>query len=120
MGGWHGLQQSLAPIVSSKGFAPDASTTTWKYTRSCEIKPHGRGMVRGLAGLWIRIVIWLLVHQLPDRTKSYVGQIHYSGQNTPAYRRYCQDVYPVSDHCSGIAALVLMNTPGKRILASFE
>src|ERR1039457_6129634 len=31
LGGWSGLQDHLAPIVSAKGFAADTWTTTWKY-----------------------------------------------------------------------------------------
>src|SRR5437762_5245702 len=41
LGGWSGLKEGLAPIATSKGFAPDTLTTTWKYTGSASGNPLG-------------------------------------------------------------------------------
>ena len=39
VGGWSGLEHSLAPIVSAKGYAADTFTSTWKYTGNAKAKP---------------------------------------------------------------------------------
>jgi SSS family solute:Na+ symporter len=46
VGGWTGLQQHLAPVVSSlsgKGYAPDTWMTTWRHTGSAATNPMGTG-----------------------------------------------------------------------------
>ncbi len=41
LGGWSGMKEQLAPVVTAKGFAADTWTTTWKYTGSAAANPLG-------------------------------------------------------------------------------
>ncbi|HCC28477.1 MAG TPA: Na+/galactose cotransporter, partial [Marinilabiliales bacterium] len=51
VGGWDGLQESLAPIVTDKGLAADAFTSTWKYTGTAKANPLGVEWYGIFAGL---------------------------------------------------------------------
>ncbi len=50
VGGWGGLKEGLEPIAAAGGYAPDAWTTTWKYTQIF-IRIYGSGMFGILFGL---------------------------------------------------------------------
>ena len=113
VGGWHGLQQSLAPIVSSKGFAPDAWTTTWKYTGSAKLNPMGvewYGIFAGL-GFVLSFGYWCTNFLIVQRAMSAKSTT--AARNTPLIGAIPKMFIPFLIIVPGIVALVLMNTPGK-------
>ncbi len=113
VGGWHGLQQSLAPIVSSKGFAPDTWTTTWKYTGSAAANPMGvewYGIFVGL-GFVLSFGYWCTNFLIVQRAMSAHSTT--AARNTPLIGAIPKMFIPFLIIVPGIVALVLMNTPGK-------
>ena len=113
VGGWHGLQQSLAPIVSSKGFAPDAWTTTWKYTGAAKSNPLGvewYGIFAGL-GFVLSFGYWCTNFLIVQRAMS--ARSTTAARNTPLIGAIPKMFIPFLIIVPGIVALVLMNTPDK-------
>lgn len=113
VGGWHGLQQSLAPIVSSKGFAPDTWTTTWKYTTQANENPMGvqwYGIFAGL-GFVLSFGYWCTNFLIVQRAMSAKSTT--AARNTPLIGAIPKMFIPFLIIVPGIVALVLMNTPGK-------
>ncbi|MCX6285791.1 MAG: sodium:solute symporter family protein [Bacteroidetes bacterium] len=113
VGGWHGLQQSLAPIVSSKGFAPDTWTTTWKYTGAAKSNPLGvewYGIFAGL-GFVLSFGYWCTNFLIVQRAMSAKSTT--AARNTPLIGAIPKMFIPFLIIVPGIVALVLMNTPGK-------
>jgi len=113
VGGWHGLEQSLAPIVSSKGFAPDTWTTTWKYTGTAKANPMGvewYGIFAGL-GFVLSFGYWCTNFLIVQRAMSAKSTT--AARNTPLIGAIPKMFIPFLIIVPGIAALVLMNTPGK-------
>jgi SSS family solute:Na+ symporter len=113
VGGWAGLQDQLAPIVSSKGFAPDTWTTTWKYTGSAAANPMGvewYGIFAGL-GFVLSFGYWCTNFLIVQRAMSAESQT--AARNTPLIGAIPKMFIPFLIIVPGIVALVLMNTPGK-------
>ncbi len=113
VGGWHGLQQSLAPIVSAKGFAPDAWTTTWKYTGSAKANPLGvewYGIFAGL-GFVLSFGYWCTNFLIVQRAMSAKSTT--AARNTPLIGAIPKMFIPFLIIVPGIVALVLMNSPEK-------
>lgn len=113
VGGWHGLQQSLAPIVTAKGFAPDAWTTTWKYTGSSTSNPMGvewYGIFAGL-GFVLSFGYWCTNFLIVQRAMSAKSTT--AARNTPLIGAIPKMFIPFLLIVPGIAALVLLNSPGK-------
>ena len=113
VGGWHGLQQSLAPIVSSKGFAPDAWTTTWKYTGSAAANPMGvewYGIFAGL-GFVLSFGYWCTNFLIVQRAMSAKSTT--AARNTPLIGAIPKMFIPFLIIVPGIVALVLLNNPAK-------
>ena len=113
VGGWHGLQQRLAPIVSAKGFAPDAWTTTWKYTGSAKANPLGvewYGIFAGL-GFVLSFGYWCTNFLIVQRAMSAKSTT--AARNTPLIGAIPKMFIPFLIIVPGIVALVLMNSPEK-------
>ncbi|MEI8006610.1 MAG: sodium:solute symporter family protein [Bacteroidota bacterium] len=113
VGGWHGLQQSLAPIVSSKGFAPDTWTTTWKYTGSAAANPMGvewYGIFAGL-GFVLSFGYWCTNFLIVQRAMSAKSTT--AARNTPLIGAIPKMFIPFLIIVPGIVALVLLNNPAK-------
>jgi SSS family solute:Na+ symporter len=113
VGGWTGLQDQLGPIVSSKGFAPDTWTTTWKYTGTAQANPMGvewYGIFAGL-GFVLSFGYWCTNFLIVQRAMSAESQT--AARNTPLIGAIPKMFIPFLIIVPGIVALVLMNTPGK-------
>jgi solute:Na+ symporter, SSS family len=113
LGGWSGLQEHLAPIVSAKGFAPDTWTTTWKYTGTATANPMGvewYGIFAGL-GFVLSFGYWCTNFLIVQRAMS--AESPTAARNTPLIGAIPKMFIPFLIIVPGIAALVLMNTPGK-------
>ena len=113
LGGWDGMSQQLAPIVTAKGYAPDTWTTTWKYTGSGAANPMGvewYGILAGL-GFVLSFGYWCTNFLIVQRAMSAHSTT--AARNTPLIGALPKMFIPFLIIVPGIAALVLMNIPGK-------
>ena len=113
LGGWSGLQEHLAPIVTAKGYAADAWTTTWKYTGSARANPMGvewYGIFAGL-GFVLSFGYWCTNFLIVQRAMSANSTT--AARNTPLIGAFPKMFIPFLIIVPGIAALVLLNMPGK-------
>jgi SSS family solute:Na+ symporter len=113
VGGWSGLQSQLAPIVTEKGFAADTWTTTWKYTGTAGQNPMGVAWYSIFAGLGFVLSFgyWCTNFLIVQRAMSAESKV--AARNTPLIGAIPKMFIPFLIIVPGIAALVLMNTPGK-------
>lgn len=113
LGGWAGMKEQLAPIVSAKGYAPDTWTTTWKYTAEAKANPMGvewYGIFAGL-GFVLSFGYWCTNFLIVQRAMS--AKSHTAARNTPLIGAIPKMFIPFLIIVPGIAALVLMNNPVK-------
>jgi solute:Na+ symporter, SSS family len=112
VGGWSGLKESLAPIVSSmpgKHYAPDTFTTTWKYTASAAANPLGvewYGIFAGL-GFVLSFGYWCTNFLIVQRAMA--AESTTAARKTPLIGAIPKMFIPFLIIVPGIAALVLMN-----------
>ncbi len=113
VGGWDGLQQGLDPIVSQKGFAGDAFTTTWKYTGTAKANPLGvewYGIFAGL-GFVLSFGYWCTNFLIVQRAMAAESPV--AARKTPLIGAIPKMFIPFLIIVPGIVALVLMNDPTK-------
>lgn len=111
VGGWQGLKEGLAPIATSKGFAPDTLTTTWKYTGSSGANPMGvewYGIFAGL-GFVLSFGYWCTNFLIVQRAMA--AESTTAARNTPLIGAIPKMLIPFLIIVPGIIALVLMNNP---------
>jgi solute:Na+ symporter, SSS family len=112
MGGWGGLKEHLAPIVSSipgKHYAPDTYTTTWKYTANAVSNPLGvewYGIFAGL-GFVLSFGYWCTNFLIVQRAMA--AESTTAARKTPLIGALPKMFIPFLIIVPGIAALVLMN-----------
>lgn len=112
LGGWSGMKEQLAPIVSAKGFAPDTWTTTWKYTGIASANPMGvewYGIFAGL-GFVLSFGYWCTNFLIVQRAMS--AESPTAARNTPLIGALPKMFIPFLIIVPGIAALVLLNKQG--------
>ena len=112
LGGWSGLEQTLAPVALQNNFAADAYTTTWKYTGSGGSNPLGvpwYGIVMGL-GFVLSFGYWCTNFLIVQRAMSAKSTT--AARNTPLIGALPKMFIPFLIIVPGIAALALMNMPG--------
>ena len=115
LGGWSGLEQQLAPIVSNMSphkYAPDTWTTTWKYTGSAAANPLGvewYGIAAGL-GFVLSFGYWCTNFLIVQRAMS--AESATAARNTPLIGAIPKMFIPFLIIVPGIAALVLLNKHG--------
>ena len=113
VGGWGGMQESLAPIVESKGFAADAWTTTWKYTGTQTGNPMGvawYGIFAGL-GFVLSFGYWCTNFLIVQRAMAAESMT--AARKVPLIGAIPKMFIPFLIIVPGIAALVLLNDPLK-------
>lgn len=111
VGGWSGLEHSLAPIVSSKGYAADTFTTTWKYTANAKANPLGvewYGIAAGL-GFVLSFGYWCTNFLIVQRAMA--AESINAARKTPLIGAIPKMFIPFLIIVPGVAALVLMNNP---------
>jgi solute:Na+ symporter, SSS family len=111
VGGWSGLEHSLAPIVSAKGFAADTFTSTWKYTGAAKSNPLGvewYGIAAGL-GFVLSFGYWCTNFLIVQRAMA--AESINAARKTPLIGAIPKMFIPFLIIVPGIAALVLMNDP---------
>lgn len=111
VGGWSGLEHSLAPIVSAKGYAADTFTTTWKYTGSAKSNPLGvewYGIAAGL-GFVLSFGYWCTNFLIVQRAMA--AESINAARKTPLIGAIPKMFIPFLIIVPGVAALVLMNDP---------
>lgn len=120
MGGWGGLKDHLAPIVSQKGFAPDTFTTTWKYTGSANGNPMGvawYGIFAGL-GFVLSFGYWCTNFLIVQRAMA--AESTTAARKTPLIGAIPKMFIPFLIIVPGIAALVLMQNGSINIMENGE
>jgi len=113
VGGWSGLHEHLAPIVSGKGYAADTWTTTWKYTGHAATNPMGvawYGIFAGL-GFVLSFGYWCTNFLIVQRAMAAESRV--AARNTPLIGAIPKMFVPFLIIIPGVVALVLMNDPGK-------
>ncbi len=113
VGGWSGLKESLAPLVSAKGFAPDTWTTTWKYSGSSGSNPLGVewfGILFGL-GFVLSFGYWCTNFLIVQR--AFAAESKAAARKVPLIGALPKMFIPFLIIVPGITALVLMNNPAK-------
>ncbi|MDZ7636301.1 MAG: sodium:solute symporter family protein [Bacteroidales bacterium] len=113
VGGWDGMQASLAPIVESKGFAGDTWTTTWKYTATEMGNPLGvawYGIFAGL-GFVLSFGYWCTNFLIVQRAMAAESMT--AARKVPLIGAIPKMFIPFLIIVPGIAALVLLNDPLK-------
>ncbi len=113
VGGWGGMQESLAPIVEGKGFAADTWTTTWKYTTGTGTNPLGvewYGILAGL-GFVLSFGYWCTNFLIVQRAMAAESMT--AARKVPLIGAIPKMFIPFLIIVPGIAALVLLNDPSK-------
>lgn len=116
VGGWGGMQESLAPIVEGKGFAADTWTTTWKYTTGTGINPLGvqwYGILAGL-GFVLSFGYWCTNFLIVQRAMAAESMT--AARKVPLIGAIPKMFIPFLIIVPGIAALVLLNDPSKNFV----
>ncbi len=111
VGGWEGLQDKLEPIVTAKGYAADAYTTSWKYTGTSGSNPMGvewYGIFMGL-GFVLSFGYWCTNFLIVQRAMA--AESTTAARNTPLIGAIPKMFLPFLIIVPGIIALVLMNDP---------
>lgn len=109
VGGWSGLEHSLAPIVSAKGYAADTFTSTWKYTGNAKANPLGvewYGIAAGL-GFVLSFGYWCTNFLIVQRAMA--AESINAARKTPLIGAIPKMFIPFLIIVPGIVALVLMN-----------
>jgi len=112
VGGWTGLQHTLAPIATGQGFAADSYTTMWRHTGSALSNPMGvewYGIFAGL-GFVLSFGYWCTNFLIVQRAMSAHSPT--AARNTPLIGALPKMFIPFLIIVPGIAALALMKTPG--------
>jgi len=112
-GGWSGLKETLEPIVSSKGFAPDTWTTTWKYTGTAKANPMGVEWYSIFAGLGFVLSFGYWCTNFLIVQRAMAAETKLAARNTPLIGAIPKMLIPFLIIVPGIAALALFNDPMK-------
>ena len=113
VGGWSGLKESLAPIVTSNGYAADTFTTTWKYTSEASGNPLGVewfGILFGL-GFVLSFGYWCTNFLIVQR--AFAAESKSAARKVPLIGAIPKMFIPFLIIVPGIIAIVLLNDPGK-------
>ena len=113
VGGWTGLKDSLAPIATANGYAPDTFTTTWKYAGEASSNPLGVewfGILFGL-GFVLSFGYWCTNFLIVQR--AFAAESKAAARKVPLIGAIPKMFIPFLIIVPGIIALVLMNDPTK-------
>ena len=113
IGGWDGLKESLAPIATSSGYAPDTLTTTWKYTSEATANPMGVewfGILFGL-GFVLSFGYWCTNFLIVQR--AFAAESKAAARKVPLIGALPKMFIPFLIIVPGIIALALFNDPSK-------
>jgi len=113
VGGYSGLQTTLAPIAENAGYAADTWTTTWKYTGSPTSNPMGVewfGIFMGL-GVVLSFGYWCTNFLIVQRAMA--AESKSAAIRVPLIGALPKMFIPFLIILPGIAAFALMNMPEK-------
>jgi SSS family solute:Na+ symporter len=113
VGGWHGMQESLAPIVTAKGYAPDTWTTHWKYTGSASDNPFGVAWYGIFAGLGFVLAFGYWCTNFLIVQRAMAAESMTAARKVPLIGAIPKMFIPFLIILPGVAALVLLNDPAK-------
>jgi SSS family solute:Na+ symporter len=114
-GGWTGLKEHLAPIVTSmpgKAYAADTWTTTWKYTGNAASNPMGVAWYSIFAGLGFVLSFgyWCTDFLIIQRAMAAKSKL--AARNTPLIGAILKMLVPLLI-IPGIVSVWLMSSPDK-------
>ena len=119
VGGWAGLKASLAPIATSKGFAADAWTTTWKHAGQSASNPLGVewfGILFGL-GFVLSFGYWCTNFLIVQR--AFAAESKSAARKVPLIGALPKMFIPFLIIVPGIISLVLINRTGTSFADTF-
>jgi SSS family solute:Na+ symporter len=111
VGGWSGLKEGLAPIVTAKGYAADTFTTTWKHTGTAIANPMGVEWYSIAAGLGFVLSFGYWCTNFLIVQRAMAAESNLAARNTPLIGAIPKMFIPFLIIVPGIVALVLMNNP---------
>jgi len=120
VGGWTGLKDSLAPIATANGYAPDTLTTTWKYAGEASSNPLGVewfGILFGL-GFVLSFGYWCTNFLIVQR--AFAAESKAAARKVPLIGALPKMFIPFLIIIPGIIALVLMNDPAKGFILPMD
>src|SRR4030066_522705 len=120
VGGWTGLKDSLAPIATANGYAPDTYTTTWKYAGEASSNPLGVewfGILFGL-GFVLSFGYWCTNFLIVQR--AFAAESKAAARKVPLIGALPKMFIPFLIIIPGIIALVLMNDPAKGFILPMD
>ncbi len=113
VGGWIGLKARLAPIAVSRGYAPDAFTTTWAHSGQATANPLGVewfGILFGL-GFVLSFGYWCTNFLIVQR--AFAAESKAAARKVPLIGALPKMFIPFLIIVPGIIALALSHDPGK-------
>ncbi len=113
VGGWHGMQASLAPIVEARGYAPDTWTTHWKYTAHASDNPFGVAWYGIFAGLGFVLAFGYWCTNFLIVQRAMAAESMTAARKVPLIGAIPKMFIPFLIILPGVAALVLLNDPAK-------
>ena len=113
VGGWNGMQASLAPIVEAKGYAPDTWTTHWKYTGSASDNPFGVAWYGIFAGLGFVLAFGYWCTNFLIVQRAMAAESMTAARKVPLIGAIPKMFIPFLIILPGVASLVLLNDPAK-------
>ncbi|MCJ7449061.1 MAG: sodium:solute symporter family protein [Bacteroidales bacterium] len=113
VGGWGGLKESLEPIATARGYAPDTFTTTWKYAGEASANPLGVewfGILFGL-GFVLSFGYWCTNFLIVQR--AFAAESKAAARKVPLIGALPKMFIPFLIIVPGVIALALFNDPTK-------
>ncbi len=120
VGGWSGLKDHLAPVSTGMGYAPDALTTTWKYSGHAASNPMGVewfGILFGL-GFVLSFGYWCTNFLIVQR--AFAAESVAAARKVPLIGALPKMFIPFLIIVPGIIALALWKDPSKNFVLPLD
>ena len=114
------MKEGLEPIAAAGGYAPDAWTTTWKYTSNIHQNPMGVewfGILFGL-GFVLSFGYWCTNFLIVQR--AFAAESKIAARKVPLIGAFPKMFLPFLIIVPGIIALVLFNDPSKNFILPLD
>ncbi|HLN19663.1 MAG TPA: sodium:solute symporter family protein [Bacteroidales bacterium] len=113
IGGWHGLEEKLSSVAEAKALAPEAFTSTWRFTADASANPLGVdwfGILFGL-GFVLSFGYWCTNFLIVQR--AFAAESKQAARKVPLIGALPKMFIPFLIIIPGIIALALINDPSK-------
>ena len=112
IGGWSGLEEALARVATSQGFAPGAFSESWRYLGATSDNPMGVewfGMAMGL-GFVLSFGYWCTDFLVVQRAMA--AESMSAARRTPLIATLPKMLFPLLVIVPGMIAIALTHKPG--------